>query len=256
MPGLFKEFASQWQMVKPAALTVGMHLKYPLDDNTTMKGLTHIGKNFPQLRESKFKEEGKLIILTNGEDDWEKELLFAVIEHKALQLAWGPLVEGDFHSLSKSLYDCVQEGFDLFPVNVELIDVKYYVKSDWCGNHYQVICEAFLKNTPLESVFELNRILGNDLSIRGLLKDNRVCVIRVDSDVADSEILKGNFKNDTLRALVGVAQTKDIPLDAQLSSVFEEHSQVAIKFIKEKFIPSIIEPLDKALVKVSKEKKG
>ena len=228
-------------------------LKSPLDRSTAMKGLALIVRAFPNLTESKFIEERNMHSLLNLETASDKQILFTLARHREFDLSWGPLAEVDFEPDMEKLFNTIQDGFQIFPLNVERVEMRFYAVSEWEGHHYRAILDALLRAPPLGLLFEPNRILQNDLYLRGLLDETRVGVVAVRSDVADSEVINNAFQNDLLRAWAGVAQTRGIPNDARLVDVFMETSQVAIDFMCQKFVPLVVEPLDKALIGLSQK---
>lgn len=246
-----KEHFARWKHLKPGGFTAGLQARIPVERNVAMRGLSRVGKDFPALTEPQFNEEKKRFILSNAEADTRKQVLFRLTDYNRFEFAWGELVEFDFESEMKKFFASIEDGFELYPIGVELIDLKFYVVSEWEGHHYKAIWEALLSNTPLSGLFKPDHVLQDDLFLRGMLDECRICAVGVESNVTDREIFSRGFENDLLRVYVGVAQTRGIPFDARMADVFVEHSRVAINFMEKKFIPYVLEPLDKALIKLS-----
>lgn len=236
------------KQLKLGAVTAGLKTKIRIDSNTTLKGLNQIITNFPDLTESfPFNKEKERFKIGNDENDADREVYFDITGFMQLEYVWGPRVEFDYNPQMIKLFDCIQDGFLIQPNNTQMIDVKMYFISKWSGNHYKVIWDAFLGNSVVNELFYPQKILQDDLFLRSILDEKRVCIVSVESNVGDNEVWTDKFKNDRLTAGVGIAQTRNIPSGARLSDIFNEHAQIAFKFIQEKFIPNVVVPLDKTL---------
>jgi hypothetical protein len=53
---------------------------------------------------------------------------------------------------------------------------------------------------------------------------------------------------------VGIAQTRNIPLATKLSEIYLQHYNIVYQYIRDKFIPNVLIPLDDILDKESKNK--
>lgn len=248
-----KELFTQWKQFRPKAYTVGLQTKTPLGTDTTMKGLKQISMLFPNLTESSFDKEKGKFKLENDEIDADKQIYFKIEGFNTFEYAWGPLVEMDFQSVMDRLFNEIQDGFELSPININLIDVRFVALSKWEGHHYRIIWDTFLKDTLLDSLFNKQDLLQDDLFFRAMLDDARICVININSNVTDAEVRRNNFENDLLRASIGIAQTRKIPVNSRISELFAQHTQIALSFIQDKFIPYIVEPLDKMIQEFSKK---
>ncbi len=250
---LDKKDYEHWKCLSAGAFTVGLATKTPVDSDAVMRGLTRISRDHPELTESRFDKSKESYVLKNDEPDMARQALFKVEAFRRFEFAWGPSAAPGFQPRIQEMFETMQEGFDLHPINVEFIDLKFFVTSDWAGHHYRAIMEAFLQSSPLASLFSLDLILQDDLFLRGILDDKRVCIVGVTSDVDDKEVIRRSFKDDLLKAHVGIAQTRKIPVDGRIADIFVEHSQIAEAFIKERFIPYVADPLDRVLAKLSEE---
>ncbi|MEA3312088.1 MAG: hypothetical protein U9Q76_07715 [candidate division WOR-3 bacterium] len=252
---LLEEVFKGWKTIEPVAFTVGLQTRTPLASDVVKRGLGKIQKDFPELTEAKFDEKEDEFVLMNPEPETEKQILFKIAGQKVFEYAWGTKVDFDFNSQMRKLFDNIQDGFELYPIDIKLIDFKFYAASDWNGQHYMAIFQALLNKTPFASLFEPKRILQDDLNIRAFLDEdrNRIGVIRITSNVVDAEVFQGKFKDDLLKAYVAIAQIRGIPsgLDTRVADVFVNHSKFVLDFIRDKFIPCIVLPLDEALTKLS-----
>ncbi len=249
-----QELSASWKMIRLGAFTVGLRIKSPLDRETAMKGLAKVASAFPSLSESKYVDDKQAFILLNGEIEGEKQALFRMEGLRTFDFAWGALAEFDIDRDGKRLFELFQNEFGVQAINVEYIDFKVYLISDWDGHHPRAIVSALFKDSPISMLYSSQRVLGSELVFRGMLDAHRVAVVGVETDVADSEVMKGYFKDDKLRASLGVAQRGGLALDARLSDVFMQHAEVALRFMTDKFIPQVVQPLDQALHDLSRSK--
>ncbi len=246
------ESAKALGSLKPAAFTIGVGTKAPLQQSDILSGLAAFQKQFPRLGESDFEQKEDRFLLRNGETDVEKQAHFRVSKGKAFDYSWGTGVSfGDLREVER-VFDAIQDGFSLLPLNVDVMDVQCHFVSEWNGQHYQAIWSAYFTGTPLFSLFSPQKILQDDLTLRALVDDDKVVLIRVTSNILDTEVKRGTFKDDLLKATVGIAHAKPLPPDCRLSAVFTEHMRGCATYVTERFIPCVIAPLDQALLSLAK----
>jgi len=246
------ESAETLRSLKPVAFTIGVGTKAPLQQSDILRGLAAFQKEFPRLGESDFEQKEERFLLRNGETDVEKQAQFQVSQGKAFDYSWGRGLSFGDSAEVKRVFDAIQDGFSLLPLNVDVMDVQCHFVSQWNGQHYEAIWSAYFSGTPLFSLFSPQKILQDDLKFRALVDDDKVVVVRVTSNLLDTEVRRGTFKDDLLKATVGIAHTKPLPPDCRLSAVFAEHIQGCLRYVTERFIPCVIAPLDQALLSLAK----
>lgn len=238
---------------RPKAVVIGVETKLRFDYNTALEGINRVKLNLPFLSETDFNKDEEEFILRNSDPEPEKQVVFVLKEFSKLSLLWGAYAELDFETSIKKFLNSVEKGFKFDnSFNINLIDVKVYMETEWSGHHYKAIWQTFMSNSPLNGITDPDNILQNDLFIRILLDDSRVCVISVKSDIEYNNILNRKFDNRTLIAFTGIGQTRNIPSDSAVSEIFTEHLQISSGFILGKFIPKVVEPLDRVLGELSK----
>lgn len=247
------DLEGRWEHFEPVALSVGLTLKTPLDRDSAMRALAALGRQFPQLTESDFDGKGNKFVFRNEEADAPKQAFLRMREYRALEMAWGPKVPINFDDAVSKLFNTVQDTLDLPGINVEFFDLELQIHSEWTGNHYKAILTGLLDTPPLAAILDPDRIVQDDLLLRGLLDDKRICLVRVISDVADDEVRRQSFSNDTLKLKAGVAQTHGIPIDSRLAELFTDHAAIATRFFLDKFIPNIVDPMERAIAQLSAE---
>ena len=112
--------------------------------------------------------------------------------------------------------------------------------------------KALFGDGPLTGLFQPDTILQDDLHFRAMLDDSRVCVVELESNVSDMEVRQQRYRDDLLKVAAGVAHVYNIPVDLSVWEVFQNHSEIALTFFVDHFVPSVVIPLDHALVHLSK----
>lgn len=244
-----KELFTKLKVIKVGPIIIGLRLKSDLDKYTALKGLKYVENNFPNLFNTRFDEKDRTYYLRNDDPVIDKQCLFTLREYNKIEFAWGSLFNFDFKSELTKFIDSIHKGFEIYQYNIEYIDIKLILSSDWEGQHYELINDAFFSNSSLGSIFESKNILQNDINMRGYLGENRICIINVGSDVKDDEVKNNVFKDDSLKTYIGIAQNFKKEVKLNLVNTFLNHYQFSINFIKDKFIPNIILPIDNELSK-------
>lgn len=240
--------------LKPVVTTVGLETKTPLEKGKVLQGLQEIQKVFPELTEVQYDKEDDVIGLGNDETDYAEGIQLVVNGCTRFYLSWGLNTGFGSKEAIARYYDYLHHGFSLLPINIKLIDVRMHFLCERAGHHYKAIWEAFFSQTALGTLFEPNDILQDDLELRSLLPDGRMAVVIISSNIDDAEVKKNRFKDDTLRTIIGIAATGPFLPDGSLSECMMQHSKYCDDFISNKFVPSVLLPLDEALIHVLGEK--
>jgi len=246
----------KFKMLNPLAIKATLVTKVAsLSKEVTLQGLYELRKKFPQFKTLDYKKDKEEFILTNEEVNKKKEQFFRIIEYRAFEYSCGIDLNIDFKNELFNIIDTAEKAFNINTFNIELIDIQYILTSEWEGNHYKVILDTFFKNSPLNLLFKPDNILDNSFLIRGFLDNNTRCVVKIESDINDDEIINKSFKNDTLKISLGIAQTGSIPLDVKLPELYLQHYNIVIQYIIDNFIPNILIPLDDVLAKAALNKR-
>jgi hypothetical protein len=244
--GLMKA-SDSLRCLKLAAFSMGLSTKMPLDKATILAGLGAIQVQFPVLSDVTYDDKEDIVRLRNGEVGYEREILLRVSKSSGLDLAWGAQARFGSKEDARKLFDTIQEGFALAPVNVDLMDFQAHFRSDWSGQHYHAIWNAYFKETCFGALFRPEDILQDDIRLRALLNEDRIVVININSDVTDTEVRRRVFEGDSLRASMGIAYRCSLKSNAKLSDVFQKHVDSSMGYIEKKFLESVVMPLDQAL---------
>lgn len=239
--------AASLKSINPAIFTIGLTTKTPLEKTEILHGLTYFQKSYPNLIKSEFDQKEDSFRLTNDQEEYEKKLVFHVFRSSVFNFSWGTNAEFGSYSDAEKLGNNLQEGFSLIPINIELIDIQAHFICNWNGHHYKAIWNAFFKNSPIFSIFNPDKILHDDLKFRALFDDNKTIVIRISSNVNDIEIKKEIYKDDLITASIGIAKTGSFKPDCNISQEIKEHINSCINYMQEKFMVSVIVPLDESL---------
>lgn len=236
------------------AISLGLQTKTPIETQVAMRGLTRIQTEFPDLTDSDYDEEKKAFRLNNAPADLEAEVLFRLSRFCALDFAWGPKVPfGEGDDVAK-LFTSIEEGFSILPINLEIMDFQIHCTCEMDAQHYAAIWDAYYKNSPLYSIFDPMLILENDVSLRSYLADHTICVVTVTSDVTNTEVRTGKFKDDRIKVSVGIARTRSFALGKSFAELATDHLAAAMPFVEEKFLGAVVRPLDDVLSELSDER--
>lgn len=244
----------KYKMISPLTVKAGLLTKVPtISEKTALKGLYELTKKFPKFTELDFIKDKDEFTLHNKEVDIKKGIFFTIKEYSSFEYTCGIGSNIDFKEELINIIDTIEKLFNINAFNIKLIDIRYISISEWEDNYNKIILNTFFKNSPLSLLFEPENILNNDLFIRGYLDKNRRVIINIENNNSDNEILNKKYKNDILKATVGIANI-DIPLDVKLSETYLQHYNIVYQYIKDKFIPNVLIPLDDVLAKASKNK--
>lgn len=235
------------QELRLAAYVLGFECS-PLSHESLMKGLSAVIKVFPDLSVRDYDKEKHVYRLMNEEQDHSKQNYLSVAEAGVIEFGWGLDVEMHMQPQLESFLESLQSGFDLLSVAVQAMDLRLVAICEWRGNHYAAIADAFLSGGPLGDLFQAPATLSNDLVLRGMIDESRVAIVRIASDVEDSEIRSGKYGADLLRVQAGVGLVRHINVDMTITRIFESHASKALDFMQQKFIPHVLLPLDKSIV--------
>jgi hypothetical protein len=236
------------------AFSAAVKVKASIDTASAMKGLTALQKRFPTLSESSFDPDKQIFKLENSvknPKDAQLQMLFTMVKGTNLVLYWGAKAPFDASQDISTFYQLIQDEFGVYPINVDYIDFNVYAVAEINMNFYAAIWEAFYAKSPLYGMFSSDRILQDDLSIRYMLHDERICLLEIESNVNYSEIRSNSFENDMLKARIGIAQTRGIAPDANLGALGKSHFDFSTDFVRENLRDRILEPLDAAISRIA-----
>jgi len=243
---LMRNLSGRWKHFRPAVSDTTFRFKLPLDEGKRKHGLEVAQERFPELITPHVDDEKQQLSNRYGTAN-RKHMSFRMEKDRGFSLAWGPDVEEDFKDLIKRFMNVICEGFGQTSAKLEWFDLMLSFTSRWEGHHYEAIWNAFLRNSPISELFQANNLLQDDIKLRAMLDDNRVCIVKVQSTVQDDEILSEDFSNDTLIAHIGMAHVYGIQPGKELVDLFADHCAAVIPYVTNKFLPAIVDPLDKAI---------
>jgi len=250
---LMRRLSGRWQHFRPSVAYVSFLFKLPLDEAERKRGLEEAQETFPELITPHHDKKQELSLNRYGSAN-RKHMSFRIQEDRQLRLAWGPDIEKDFKDLIERFTNVISEGFGQTSAKLEWFDLSLSFASRWEGQHYKAIWDAFLKKSPIFSLFQANKLLQDDMKLRAMIDDNRVCIVKVQSTVLDEEVLSEDFSNDQLIAQIGVAHVYAIPPGKGLMDLFGDHCAAVIPFVTDKFLPAVVDPLDKAIQQLSENR--
>lgn len=245
-----KQKIDSYKHYNTAAFAIGVLIKTPISLQLAIEAFEKISNRMPELVLFDFNEEDNILTLKNEEEQTENQILFKLIDYKQFILSWGLNSKVDTDNYQKLLFRSLVEDFKISLFIIENWDVRLYNFASYKDNQYQLIADAFYNNSSIYNLLEKNKIFPNDITIGGILDENTRVYVRVESEQSAKEVLNNKFPNNkTLDATCSVGQIKGFPLSGNLYDVFVEHSKIACDFIKDKYIPNIIEPLEETLRK-------
>lgn len=235
------------QQIKPMAFTIGLATKTPLEKNDVLRGIAAFQTAFPQLTETDFNQKEDTVRVGNGETEYEKELLLRASHSTTFDFSWGCKASFGQAKDAVKVFDAIQDGFSMLPLNVALMDCQVHFICNWAGQHYAAIWETFFRKSPLYSLFDGRRILQDDLRFRALVTDEKIAIVNITSNVSDAEVKRGQYKGDRLKVSVGIACMKTLAAENRLSAVFSQHVVFCADYIADTVLRVVVQPLDKTI---------
>lgn len=244
-----KEKISELKNFSNTAFSIGLKTKAPISNDTAMNGFGAASEKLPGLIESDFDAEKKELVLRNAESEPNNQVFFKLDNFNNFSFAWGENSDIDIVKYSSLIFDVIKEDFSILPINIEYIDISMYLFLDYNGDHYELISNTFYNNSLLNNLFEKNRTFGNDVFFRGQLNEMVIAIVRVDSDQSSDEILNNKFRNEILKTRCSIGQIKGFSFNSDLYELYKKHSELAFNYFKDIYIPNVIIPLDKSIIK-------
>jgi len=251
MPTAIKIAFKPFKRISLEAFSVSLKTKIPIDTNMIMKALGKIQSAFPALSEVAYDEKDKIIKAKNTAPSVKDQLLFRADKMTDFGLSWGIDAEIKFAESVPMFFNILQEELQVNALNVGVIDFQVHSVTEWTGHHYKAIFQAYYSNSPLFNLLEADNILEDDIMLRSILDEFRSCVIRIGSDVKDSEVRFRKFEDDLMRITGAIGQIRGIQAKAKFGETFNTHYTVSSAFFVNKFIPFVIAPLDAAIEKLA-----
>ena len=241
------ELFGKYRHLELTAITVSVATKIALEKDRILELLPSIQKLFPQLSESNYDDKKDIFKLVNDATETKDQMLFSVERNTSFVFSWGVNVSVGSEEHIRSLFDAFQVQLPIVPVNIGYIDARIHAVSEWEGNHYSLIWDAFFAKSPIHLMFAGQTIAQDDLTFRGILDDDKICLVEVQSNVNDNEIRQKKYENDVLKAKLAIAKTRNFVPDAKLSELAVQHITCFIDVARDSFAPTVVAPLDKAL---------
>jgi hypothetical protein len=235
--------------------TVGLKRSDPIQDETILRNLRlRINQDFPELTKPKRRDDRWSFSYVSDEADIKKQATVVVDKATTFSLGWGPESEmaSQFPEPAYKFLSALEEFLGLDALTFDWVDLRYVTESHWEGPHFEAVSKAFLRPGPLSSVFEAGRLVTEDLQWSGLLADDILAGIGVQTTMSKDDVRKRQYANQTLKALVGIASL-DFPQNESLVDLYKRHLAVALPFLEDKFIPQVVTPLDRAIRSFSAE---
>ena len=229
------------------AVSISAQTKTPIESSIIMKGFNELSKKYNIFTESEFDKDKDIIIIKNNEKDIEKQIQIQSTEKDNFALMWGINVENIYPNKVKDIFDDFRSKFNIYEINVEYIDMKFFSTSKLTGNHYKIIMDAFYKKSSIYNLFNNDKLIEDDIKIRSYIDDDRICSISIQSNVSGKEVIDNDFKNDLLKATIGIGQIQNFSKKQSFGEVVLNHCSLSLDFIIEKYLPNILENLNKEL---------
>lgn len=232
-----------YEQFSDEAFIIGIKTNSIIDKNTALNGITKLGKRFSDLNQIETDEKNNTYSLRNGLLG-DRQKLIGMSDFRRIKFAWAKKATMNFIDDSKDFFDIIQKDFNIQPISVEQINISFFVQIKFDGDHSWFINEIFYNKSPIKTLFPKNHFYNNSIEFHGTLNSDLDITIGIDSDQNRSSIMKKDYSEKYLLASCAISQINNIPLDAILSELFIDHCETAFKYMKEKFIPNILEPIN------------
>jgi len=220
-----------------------LNLKLKLDRKTIDDTVREFRRQFKNL--SSYKEKDEEIIIEKIHPLREEQALIKVSNFVNFHFAWGAYVGYGSDEIAKFL-TIVEDICEIETIDIDFVDAEAFFISKVNMNHYEAIRKAFYRNSHLDMVFK-NNWLDTQIYFRSEVENDRICVIKVVSNVGMSEILFNQYSNDFLQIFFSLGHTKNFQDNKKLSEIGLDNFKAAEDIINKVLHNKILIPLDKEL---------
>lgn len=222
--------------------------KSSIPNEVLHQNINQVSIILPDLINCEFKEKDGEIVFKNDEKQLEKQKMLGIHQNKEFTLAWGMQTNIDFEEETKKFLLILNKHFQIYPVNVSYIEIKLLLQILYEVDHYELFKNTYY-NSTLDSLFDRNSILSNDINLLGTIGNDLRASIIIASIQGSDEILDKKYENKEIRFRGGVASIKILP-SPELSTQAMELFEKGLNYLYDKFIPIVINPV-LALIKKS-----
>ncbi|MBM3325993.1 MAG: hypothetical protein FJY65_03275 [Calditrichaeota bacterium] len=250
----FSSETNKFKFLKPAAYSVSIWTKVPFEKEQLLRSIIEFAKKFPEFDDFEADKDGSRLKLGYKTSITDEEYYFRIMRNCSFEFVWGPSVKINLDEFISRLINEMQNILGISLLHIEGVDYKYYTIYNLETNISQLVWNTYFSNSPLNQALDLEMVNQDNFGFRGILDKQRVYIIGFESNVADKEVIEKKFSNDRLTITCGIALVRDISINAGLDNIINRHLDIASKLIRERFLPYIIEPMDRAIEEIENSK--
>jgi len=154
--------------------------------------------------------------------------------------------------LNSFIADLVPYMLGINSLDIESVDLTFAMDFDYCGNHNQIIAEAFFGGSPFADLFDMPGPGPISLSPGVVVAVSDDCSTKVrlsvDSKTHETEIKRKKYDPDKpISMYLTVRQYPQAGKEFDMLASLESQQKMLIELMDEKIIPNFIMPLTTAI---------
>ena len=229
---------------------VNTELDLPSERDTVLTFFERIRKQFPMMSNFYRRDNGDFCLEQYHEGE---KYRWAMLELDRIRAGCAnPADMEEAYSVQRLVLELAPYMLGVSNLDIDSLDVTFSMDFDYCGNHNEVIADAFFSTSAFSSFLELPlaRCAGlNPTAVFTLDKD--CCTqarISVESRTDIYEVRNGKFKQDEPISLYfTIRQQGKCHEHFDALSSFDRQCRTAEELMAEKIIPNFVGPLTNAI---------
>lgn len=236
--------------VETVGFTVGVFAHRPFPGDVCLRAIGEVSERFPFLQQLSVPKSAdgadESYSIRSNEEDWRSQCFVKFTGNGFAEFGWGPKASFSDDFSLESLLSLLQKSLSLNPVNafVSVADVRATFHLKMNGNLYEAVRTCVLHPDHAGVLFSGKEVRDNDMTIRGMLREQYPCIVQIRSNIGDDEIDSDQYEDDRLVVTCGVAKSNGFSPRQTLADVISEVSAVSEDFAINRAIPHLVYPID------------
>ncbi len=249
------KLTENWKELKISYFAVGFQLNTEIDIKNIYNLFDKVKKIFPTLTKYDQEEKNTHILKSDELTSENHVRLIIIVPFKKIIFAWTKQSDSIIDkSIILNVMNCVQDELNVNAFKTSNIEFQFLASSEKKINHFKVIHNTFYNSDMLGDIIDVNNITKGDIAFGVFIEKDRIAAIQIGSDLTIKEVENRDFNNCGLSSKLGIAKIDGfLEGEFNLAERIMENAEKGILFVKEKFIPKVLNPLDENLAKEKEE---
>jgi hypothetical protein len=236
--------------VEYSVISLGFRTSIDLEERDIISWFESISKSVPEFSVfSQDKDKRKYTLQIDETHVPDQNMIIAYLND--VTIAFGSNFDLNRRKLIvDKVFKDVENITKITPFKLMFVDYVGYFEVEYIGNHTALIKDVFFQGSPASKLFteENQKLYTNDLKFRGLVGNDRIGIVEIQSGNSDSEISNGEFKKGTLTIKVSIGMTKNLTRgNPIISEIIVEHDEISTSYVENQVKPLIIIPINEFL---------